>query len=95
MSKRGLGRDTTKKRGTIVYTYKSPGLIRAENEIENTIQTIESKRKLQAARRRYWALGHTGPKPWFDSWPQGGNAYPRQKRKEHPSGHHNCGSYRP
>ena len=41
----------------------------------------------------YWVLGHTGPKPWFDSWPQGGNAYPRRRRREHPSGHHNCGFY--
>jgi hypothetical protein len=94
MSERRFDRDAKKRRGTIVYTYRSPGLIKAENEIENEIRAIESKRKLQAARRRYWALGHTGPKPWFDSWPQGGNANPRRKRKEYPSGHHNCGFYR-
>jgi len=36
-------------------------------------------------------LGNTGPKPWFDRYPQGGNAYPRNRRREHPSGYHSCG----
>lgn len=36
-------------------------------------------------------LGGTGPKPWFDKYYQRGNAKPRNRRREHPSGYHNCG----
>ncbi len=36
-------------------------------------------------------LGYTGPKPWFDKYSQGGNAKPRNRRREHPSGYHSCG----
>jgi len=37
-------------------------------------------------------LGHTGPQPWADrQYRQGGNANPRRRRREYPSGHHNCG----
>ena len=36
-------------------------------------------------------LGNTGPKPWFDKYSQGGNAKPRNRRREHPSGYHSCG----
>jgi len=89
MSGRGL-------KGKIVYTYKSLNLAKAENEIETVLRVIDNQRKLQAARRRQWALGHTEPKDWADrQLRQGGNARPRNRKREYPSGHHNCGFYRP
>lgn len=90
MSERG-------RKGRIVYTYnKSDGLAKAENEIGNIIRPMDTKRRLQAARRRYWALGHTEPKSWADRQQrQGGNVRPRNRKREYPSGHRNCGFYRP
>jgi len=52
----------------------------------------EASDRFRTSSLNYWKLGHTGPKPWFDSWPQGGNAHPRRRRRE-PSGHYNCGGY--
>lgn len=82
------------KGGRIVYTYKSPGFIEAENEIKNVIRNLDPKRK-RATQRRQRALGYTRPMPWLDSTPQGGNPNPKRRKKEYPSGHHNCGFYRP
>jgi len=81
-------------KGKIVYTYKSPSLTKAENEIETVIRVIGTQRKLQAARRRQWALGNTRPMPWLDRCRQGGNANPKWKRNRG-HGHYNCGFYRP
>ena len=54
-------------------------------------KTREASESFRTTSLNYWRLGHTGAKPRFDSWPQGGNAWPRRRRREHPSGHHNCG----
>jgi len=55
-----------------------------------TPQTIEKVMRIKLPNRK-GRLGDTGPKPWFDKYNQGGNAKPRNRRREHPSGHHNCG----
>ena len=47
--------------------------------------------RIPLLRIRSRPLGGTGPKPEFDKYYQGGNAKPRNRRREHPSGHHNCG----
>lgn len=94
MSKRKINnKGVETKQGRIVYTYKSPGWIEAENENKNIMRIFDPKRK-RAAQRRQRALGHTGPMPWLDSVPQGGNPNPKRRKKEYPSGHHNCGFYR-
>jgi adenosylmethionine-8-amino-7-oxononanoate aminotransferase len=37
-------------------------------------------------------LGNAIPRPWADrQYRQGGNANPRRRRREHPSGYHSCG----
>lgn len=85
------------EKGRIVYTYnKFDGLVKVEieNEIDNIIRPIDTKRRLQAARRRQWALGNTRPMPWLDGCRQGGDANPKWKRNRG-HGHYNCGSYRP
>lgn len=92
MRDRSFGRKGMKpKYGKIVYTYTPPEVIKKAKELE----TVLNPRRRAAARRRQWVLGHTRPMPWLDSAPQGGNANPKRKKKEHPSGHHNCGFYRP
>lgn len=78
----------------IVYTYKSPSLIKAEDAIDPITRPIDARRRLRAARRRQWALGNTRPMPWLDGCRQGGNANPKWKRNRG-HGHYNCGSYRP
>jgi hypothetical protein len=60
-----------------------------KTQVEKTIRI--SNAKLLGLRTRKTPLGNTGPKPQFDSYAQGGNAYPRKKRREHPSGYHSCG----
>ena len=78
---------------------KSSVKIDTDEDIEKTHErkTIVDKAvrisnaKLLGLRTRKTPLGNTGPKPWFDRYPQGGNAYPRRNRREHPSGYHNCG----
>jgi hypothetical protein len=66
---------------------------RDQREEKNAISAFIKKlpTKIWIIPIRKGQLGGTGPKPQFDSWPQGGNAYPRNRRREHPSGYHSCG----
>jgi hypothetical protein len=64
-------------------------MVQADKVVEKALRL--SNAKLLGLRTRKTPLGGTGPKPQFDKYARGGNAYPRRKRSEHPSGHHNCG----
>jgi hypothetical protein len=77
------------KDGTLEYLKTRPidaSPVKNKEEIR-TIKPLVAQIQLlhrmnsNSALRRYWALGHAGPKTYLDSWSQGGNVYPKWRRR--------------